>query len=208
MGGWGSGQSGGKPLANEALVIDIAWMVRTGRAVPCRLVHGRLEWICRGEPSGSISYDCDMRDLENARLTLRFNTSNFYTREKRSHVQQVMLNYTEPNFGGKRWWMYCPMHGARIGKLYCPAGGELFASRDAWGIAYYSQRISERDKPFEALFNLQKRLGCEPGWERPIKRPKGMWRKTYARLEQEYWRLDELCAAQMMQITSRLGGLT
>lgn len=198
MGGFGSGRQNGRPLANEALTIDFARMIRTDRAVPGKYVQGSLHWTCRGEPSGNISYDCDMRDPDNALLTLLFTTTNPQTGEKQGHVQHVRLTYTRPHYGGKRWWMHCPINGERIGKLYCPTGAKKFASRKAWGIAYYSQRIAKDEQPFEALFALQRRLGCEQGWERPIYRPKGMWQRTYAKYERRYWELDAQCDAIMM----------
>mgnify|MGYP006965539277 CR=1 FL=1 len=101
--------------------------------------------------------------------------------------------------------MRCPFNGERVGKLYCPAGAEKFASREAYGISYYSQRIGEHDRPFEALFNLQERLGCERGWERPILRPKGMWKRTFAEYERRYRELDEQCYAAMKAKFGDLG---
>jgi len=207
MGGYGSGQRDGRPLANEALTIDIAWMIRKGMAVPGKSVIGSLNWTCRGEPSGEIGYQCDMRELDKAVLTLRFDTIRRWTGAKQSHVQTVPLTFTRPHFGGKRWWMLCPFTAERVGKLYCPAGAEKFASRKAYDIGYYSQRIGEHDRPFEALFALQKRLGCEQGWERPIHRPKGMWKSTYAEYERRYEELDAQCCAAMMAKLAAFGGM-
>lgn len=208
MGGYGSGQRVGSPLAHESLLIDIGWMIRTGRAVPGAKVRGGLSWTCRGELAGHIGYECDMRDPDNSMLVLRFDTKRRSTGEKRSHVQNVPLTHTRPHYGGRRWWMRCPFNGDRVGKLYCPAGQEKFASRKAYGIGYYSQRITERDKPFEALFNLQKRLGCEPGWEAPIRRPKGMWTRTYADIERRYWELDAQCSAALANLGQKGFGIT
>lgn len=59
--------------------------------------------------------------------------------------------------------------------------------------------------PIEALLALLKRLGCELGWEMPIRGPKGIWRKTYERLEREYLHLDRLCGLEMMAMSSRFG---
>ncbi len=207
MGGYGSGRQQGRPLANEALIIDIGWMVKTGRVIPGGLVRGKVSWTCWGEPSGEIGYICDICDPEKALLMLRFETIRHSTGEKRSHVQKVSLTYTSPNFGGRRWWMLCPFTGERVTKLYCPAGEEKFASRKTHGIGYYSQRIGEHDRPFEALFALQKRLGCEEGWEKPIRRPKGMWKKNFAEYERRYWELDAQCGAAMMDKIAGLGGM-
>ncbi len=40
MGGLGSGRCGGRPTADMSKRIDIAWMVRTERAIPGALVTG------------------------------------------------------------------------------------------------------------------------------------------------------------------------
>lgn len=197
MGGWNSGRQNGRPLADSALFVDIAWMLRTGRAVEGQLIRGNLSWTCRGEPSGNVNYTCDMGDIENARLQLSFTVSRRSTGESRDYKQDVPLSYTVPNYGGRRWWMHCPVNASRVGKLYVPAGGDIFASRTAWKLAYQSQRDAPRDKPFNALFRLQSKLGCRQGWEQPIRRPKGMWRRTFERHQERYWELDEICAATM-----------
>jgi len=66
-----------------------------------------------------------------------------------------MLSDSDPHFGGKRWWMHCPINGDLVGKLYCPNGAHTFASRTAWRLDYNSQRIAGRGNPFEALFRLR-----------------------------------------------------
>lgn len=198
MGGYGSGRRCGDPVAEEALRIDIAWMVRAGRAVPGATVSGNLGWTCGGEPAGNVSYTCDMFDPDNATLELRFTVTRRSTGEAKDYRQRVRLSYTVPNYGGKRWWMHCPATGERVGKLFCPAGAELFASRKAYRIGYRSQRVTKRDAVFERLFKLQKRLGCEQGWGNWITRPKGMHHRTFERLADEYEYLDALCGAEMM----------
>lgn len=203
MGGYGSGRQHGKPLADSAKRIDLAWMLRQGLAQPGSVRTGRLSWTCNDRPAGNISSICDMADADNAVLELRF-TASTCEADKRDYVQRVPLSYTVPHFGGRRWWMHCPISGERVGKLYCPNGYATFASRKARGIAYQSQRSAPRDKPFEALFRLQKRLGCREGWESPIRRPKGMWRRTYARHEERYWQLDRECGIAMAGVMARL----
>jgi hypothetical protein len=104
--------------------IDLAWMIRTKRAVPGSLVSGTLWWTCGGESAGSISYVADMCDPENAFLRLSYTRGSGSDQE---NVQQlVRLTYTEPNYGGRRWWMVCPYRHNRCGKLYLPNGGDRF----------------------------------------------------------------------------------
>lgn len=143
MGGYGSGRCYGNPVVEDALRVEIGWMVRTRRALPGSRVAGVLSWTRGGEPSGSISYTCDMCDPEQSFLELRFSVTRHATGETSDYTQRIWLSYTEPNFGGKRWWMHCPKTGERVGKLYCPAGGETFASRKAYRIGYRSAPLHE-----------------------------------------------------------------
>lgn len=163
-----------------------------------RSITGLLRWSYRGVPSGCISYTCDMRDPAASRLEFSFTNKGRWTLENSGYVQHVRLSFTLPYFGGKRWWMHCPHDGNRVGKLYCPEGSETFASRSAWDLGYRSQRIADGDKQFEQLFRIQDRLGGPVGWGLPIGRPKGMWRRTYERLEQRYYELEAQCSPQMM----------
>lgn len=183
--------------------IDLAWMIRKRLAVPGCTIAGTLRWNIGGDPAGSIGYTADMRDLDAAELRLS------YTRgegDEREHVNQtVRLVYTEPNYGGRRWWMICPYRHNRCGKLYLPNWGDRFAGRRAWRLGYQSQRVAHRDRPFEKLFRLQKKLGCDQGWEAGLYRPKGMHRRTFERHLERYWELDERCGAEMMGLVLRLG---
>jgi hypothetical protein len=184
--------------------IDLAWMIRTRRAVPGSMVSGTLTWSCGSEHAGSISYEADMRDAENATLRLSYTRGSGSDREE---VKQfVRLTYTQPNYGGRRWWMICPYRHNRCAKLYLPNGGDRFAGRRAWSLGYHCQRVARRDRAFEKLFRLQKKLGGEPGWEAGLGRPKGMWQRTYERHLERYWELDAECGVEMMSLFSRLAG--
>jgi hypothetical protein len=204
MGGFGSGSYGGRPTADASLRIDLAWMLRTGRARHGAFLAGSLNWTCGGEPSGSIGYRAIMHQPGEERLEL------FYTRGSGADAEQisqtVRLCHTVPHYGGKRWWMICPYRHNRVGKLYLPPGGDRFASRQAWRLGYQCQRDAARDRPFERLFRLQKKLGCDQGWEAGLQRPKGMWNRTFDRHLERYWELDEECAIEMASMMARLGG--
>ena len=208
MGGWGSGRQNGKPLAEEAKRIELDWMLRKGKLRPGGWSKGsRLSWNCRGEPAGWISFDYDMTDPADAWMLLRFTVHPYGGGEGKRYEQRVRLSYTEPTFGGRRWWMHCPLTGRRVRKLYCPRNGDLFASRKAWGIAYGSQRSDHSQRPFDALFRLQRRLDCPEGWGSYPTRPKGMWRRTFDRHNERFWQLDEHCGAIMAGKLAMLRGL-
>lgn len=178
--------------------IDLRRMLRNRQAIAGACSKGTLNWTCGGEPSGSVGYTADMRDLDNAILTLNYIWGDGADAERVE--QRIMLSCTTPHYGGRRWWMICPYSARRVLILYKPHNGDRFASREVWRVQYRSQRLAARDRPFEALFRLQKRLGCPIGWEQPIRRPKGMWQRTYARLEDHYFDLDAQCAAQMAAV--------
>lgn len=204
MGGWGSGRYGGSPTADASLRIDLAWMLRTGRAREGQHISGSLHWTCGGEPSGSISYQAIMHEPGLERLELSYMRDSG---DQREQVRQtVRLCFTVPHYGGKRWWMQCPYRNIRVGKLYLPPGGGRFASRQAWRLGYQCQRDATRDRPFERLFRLQKKLGCDQGWEAGLIRPKGMWRRTFDQHMERYWELDAECAVEMQALVERLNG--
>lgn len=204
MGGWGSGRYGGRPTADASLRIDLAWMLRTGKARDGAWTSGSLTWTCGGQPSGSIGYQAIMQEPGRERLELCYTRGSGDDAERVS--QTVRLCNTVPNYGGKRWWMICPYRGIRVGKLYLPPGGDRFASRHAWRLGYQCQRDAARDRPFERLFRLQKKLGCHQGWEAGLQRPKGMWKRTFDRHMEHYLELDEECAMEMASMMARLGG--
>lgn len=195
MGGWGSGRYGGRPTADASLRIDLAWMMRTGRAKDGAAIWGSLSWSRGGEHSGSIGYRAIMDTPGEERLELS------YTRGKGDEAEQVKqtvrLCSTRPNYGGKRWWMICPYRGIRVGKLYLPPGGDRFASRQAWRLGYHIQRVGKHDRASERLFRLQRKLNCDLGLGAFPKRPRGMWHRTYERHLQRYWALEEAADAEL-----------
>ncbi|MAP68221.1 MAG: hypothetical protein CL952_01710, partial [Erythrobacteraceae bacterium] len=130
MGGYGSGRQGGRPTAGASLRIDLAWMLRTGRAREGSTISGALNWHCGDRPSGSIGYTAAMHEQGSERLELRFTRGSGDSAEQVR--QSIQLCHTVPNYGGKRWWMICPFRHIRVGKLYLPQGGDRFASRVAW----------------------------------------------------------------------------
>lgn len=202
MGGFGSGRQCGRPLADHSFRVDLNWMLRTGHARPGARMSGTLRWSRGGEHAGSISYVADLED-EQPHLVLTYRRGSGASAEQVE--QRIRLCRTRPHYGGFRWWMICPYRGVRAAKLYLPPHGDRFASRTAWRLGYHSQRIADHDRPFEALFRLQKRLGGPQGWEAGLaRRPKGMWNRTYARMWREYEALDGQCAVVMHGMLSRL----
>ncbi len=145
-----------------------------------------------------------MRDPDNAELRLTYSQGSGANREEVCQV--VPLVYTVPHYGGRRWWMICPFRRNRVGMLYMPGGGDRFAGRKAWRLAYNIQRVSSRDRPFEALFRLQRKLGCEQGYGSVIRRPRGMWHRTFDRHWERFLDMEDKCSHEMLALVNLLGG--
>lgn len=205
MGGWGSGRHSGHPAVEDGLTIDVSLMLRRGWIGDGTSGSGNLYWSRNGERFASIGHRYDMSDPANASLVLHF-TWTPTGGQPQQVEQRIALVSTVPNYGGRRWWMLCPFTGRRVGKLHLPPGGGKFASRKAWRLSYRSQRVAHRDRPFEKLFRLQRKLGSDEGWEAGLRRPRGMWRRTYEQHLERYWELDAECAVEMNSVLSRLGG--
>jgi hypothetical protein len=194
MGGFGSGRTSSRGLIEEAYSFDLPSMCRRGLIKDGESGRGRLAWSRGSDRCASISYAYSLLDPTGAGLKLRFSSRR---NDGSRHVinQLIQLTFTEPHYGGRRWWMICPFSGRRVAKLYLPHSCDTFASREVWDLAYTSQRQDERGKVFGRLFRLQRTLGCDERWGAEPQRPQGMWRSTFARKFNRYLELDEQCAA-------------
>lgn len=203
MGGYNSGRRGGRPTIEDGLTISLPMMMARGWVRVGEAGSGTQRWSRRGETIAEIGHSFDMRDPDDAWLKLSYRWTP-HGETARVVEQRVALTYTSPNYGGRRWWMLCPFAGQRVAKLHLPSGGGKFACREAWRLGYRSQRVASRDRPFEKLFRLQEKLGCTPGWEAGLIRPKGMWGRTYERHWSRYWELDRECGVEMAGVLGRL----
>lgn len=192
MGGFGSGRQFGRPIVEASLIIDFAWMLRTGRArIGCN-VSGKLNWTRHGQSVMQADYKAHMTTLGNERLELSYGGGEVQ--------QSICLRHTVPNFGGKRWWMACPYHGTLVNKLYLPPGGNRFASRQVYRLGYRSERSTAQAKALNRLFALQSKLGCPQGVGKPLQRPKGMWRRTFARHQARHLQLEAEAATELIAL--------
>lgn len=205
MGGWGSGRSGGRPVAEHCLRVDLPWMLQSRLAVPGFLRSGSLSWTCGDQPAGTIGYAAIMDEPGQERLILNYTRGSGADRE--TVRQEVRLVWTQPHYGGKRWWMICPYKGTRCTKLFLPGNGDRFASRAAWKVQYQSQRGAWHDKPFDQLGRLQRKLGCPEGYDQWLRRPKGMWHRTYARHLARYEQINHRCDLVWAGMTAQIAAL-
>lgn len=103
----------------------------------------------------------------------------------------VRLLTTPCHYGGERQWFDCPAKGCgrRVAKLY---SGRVFACRHCHQLAYPSRREASHDRKAHRADTIRERLGWEPRlYGLRGGKPKGMHRRTYARLVAEVDRLSD-----------------
>jgi len=62
----------------------------------------------------------------------------------------VLITTVRPRFGGRRFWLLCPLCRARVGRLYLPAGKSVFACRTCHWLTYESCKSHDSRKDFLA----------------------------------------------------------
>jgi hypothetical protein len=105
-------------------------------------------------------------------------------------AQVIDLEVTLPPFGGRRWWLRCPVTNRRAAKLYLFPGTDAFCHRLAVDPApsYLSQRISGRHRMYRRMAAIRQKLGLNLTILDALVRPKGMHRNTFDKIKQ----LDDL----------------
>lgn len=164
---------------------------------------GQLTWQKDdGEVVEDVNYVYDESSL---RLKYVVTTKSPWAEEKERHYDyEISIDYTEPNFGGKRPWFICPGKGCdnRVAKLYRPPGRDVFACRDCHDLTYESQGKSNtmqyeyidrwESKCYKILDELDADYGPGiHGLPYHPERPKGMHEDTYRELLDRYTRYHE-----------------
>ncbi len=89
-------------------------------------------------------------------------TTTRWDGERRESDYWIQLVTTHQPFGGRRWWFVCPRTGRRAEKLYLPNGAFTSATRQAYGLAYRSQRETKYDRAQRRALKLRDRLSSQP----------------------------------------------
>jgi hypothetical protein len=198
-----SGYGTGKPTLDSLHALDIRYLRREGLLMP----HGlrSLHWsdVYTGERTATIDYRVSGLTWDHAdevHLVYRVTPQGG---EPRHHDYAVEVSWTRCHLGGERPWFHCPECGRRVAKLYL--AGDLFLCRPCHGLTYESCNEhpvwGKATRAGDRAFAIRQLLGDETRdfafSARVPPRPKGMHRKTYARLREEHERCADLQRAAM-----------
>ncbi|MFC1458774.1 hypothetical protein ACETIH_19160 [Microvirga arabica] len=204
MGGYGSGNHGGRPTVEDSLVLDLNKLIRDQMFRPQCALRGSMAWrgFYSGDVTACIGYEAHMGD-ESGCARLTYTITSRSSGEKRHHDYWIELVATPQPFGGKRWWWICPTSGRRVAKLYKPDGAETFASRQAYRLTYQSQKENPVDRALERAFKFRRRLGSKDGFDDFIFKPKGMHWTTFKRKLSQVRTAEAVCNALMLATLRR-----
>lgn len=205
MGSIHSGAHSSKCLVEDCLSLDLAWLMRLGPIRDGQAGSGEVVWSYGTERVARIRFRLDFRRSDKARLILNYALAQSDGSYKPT-TQIFALTSTEQHFGGRRWWMRCPVTGQRVRTLHLPMGSDRFVGRNAAGLAYRVERLSHFDRPFEKRFRAQRRLGGAQGLGAGLERPKGMWCRTYSRHLSRFAQLDAVCAEKIANLIEPVPG--
>lgn len=192
----------GKRLVEDCLILDLAWLMRLGSIRTGLSGSGEMAWSIDNQKLGAVHFRLDLRTAEQARLTLSYALTNA-DGTLQAKKQIIALQPTKQHFGGLRWWMLCPVTGKRVRTMLLPPQADHFVSRSAFGTAYRSERLTRFDRPFAKLFRVQRLLGGQQGLGAELKRPKGMWKRSFARHIDQLAQHDAACARQIGALIDR-----
>lgn len=181
MGGPGSGnrwRTAGRPSTNEFRSLDVRWLARKGLLKPTG--WSTLTWSREGREVASVRVRGDHGCVH---LWYRHRRSGG---EWQTESYTVRVARTACHLGGTRAWFICPAArcGRRVAVLF---GGEVFACRHCYRIAYPSTREDVWDRATRRAEVMRARLGWKPGVLNDMGvKPKWMRWRTFDRLVGEH----------------------
>jgi hypothetical protein len=194
------------PTDGGALVLSIAAFTKGGLPEGILWTAPTIPIDADGRTLG-LDITIDTRDPDRPVLLLEHEGRGAETGPRTLYA--VELERTAQPFGGVRWWFRCPVSGRRATKLFLPRGGNAFACRRAWGLAYGCQRETDGDLLQRRGDRLWRDLRGSGPWcfaragDLPPK-PKWMRWPTYDRMALRLSRLSRELLAQTMADFARL----
>ena len=190
MGGYGSGRRSTKPKVEECNSIDANQLNRDG----CLKNgwNGTMTWSCNGQKIGSIGM----------RATADYLHLGYSSERYGSVIQPVRIERLPCRFGGSRAYFRCNC-GKRVVKLY--GFGRLFLCRHCSSLFYFRKNEGFWDRSLRQRTKHQRRLSGDASLEAyEMPKPKGMWWRTFYRLQRAAERAENRAADDFITAAGRL----
>jgi len=148
MGGYGSGRRWGFTKGTVDGCPSLRIEQQFGKRFASSAVHnfGQLVWTYSGTNKEALSIGYEVNTLFRHDAWARFYYTHPGTLERLDY--RVGLTFTEPNFGGLRWWFFCQVGGEncnrRVSRLCLPAGEKYFGCRTCYDLTYASCQDSHK----------------------------------------------------------------
>ena len=116
----------------------------------------------------------------------------------KEYDQVVDFDKTNCNFGGWRYWFFCPKCQRRVAKIYLD--NKKFICRKCHELVYVSQRRDQLDRIAIKLWKIRKKIGGGSNIFEPIyKKPKGMHWLTFKKIKDKEIELSKQYAKVFLE---------
>tara|TARA_R110002153_G_scaffold65121_3_gene174422 strand:+ start:6416 stop:7000 length:585 start_codon:yes stop_codon:yes gene_type:complete len=190
MGGYGSGRRSTRPKVEECSSIDANQLNRDG----CfkNGWNGTMAWSRNGQKFSSIGM----------RATADYLHLGYSSEKYGSVIQPIQIERLPCRFGGSRAYFRCDC-GKRVVKLY--GFGRLFLCRHCCGLFHYSKNEGFWDRSLRQRTKHKRRLSGDASLEAyEMPKPKGMWWRTYYRLQEAAQAAENRAADDFITAARRL----
>jgi len=172
-----------RPHIESALCLNFRKLLADGLLKVGQKTSGTLDWSIKGEPwpFASAGFAADLEEYS-GELTLNYTVKHEGNNQAKQVQCRINLSSIPLHFGGRRWYMHCPLTHRRAVKLYKFARTDKFVSRVALNIAptYSIQRCSGLDRIIERRWALRERMGDDVSdLFGPPYRPRGMRHQVF-----------------------------
>lgn len=144
-------------------------------------------------------YPHGAHDVRRGALRLVIDDAHAELRVSLAGHHVIKLESETPYFGGRRWWLVCPITGRHARKLYFFPDQKDFRSREALNpkFLYLIQRTSGLNRVFEQRNALALKLNSAT--PTASGKPRGMRWKTYLKHLAKHRRLEKQMTALILE---------
>jgi len=195
---------GWRPHIESALTLDVRRLARMG--ILREGARGSLTWSRDGTEHASLGYAVTLHEQAGT-LTLFYTAPDRDTGERKSITCTIALSSIPLHYGGRRWYLHCPLTGRRAQTLHKWNGIAQFCHRDAIRPkpTYASQRVSGSDRIIAQRWAIRRKLGdtITDLFGEPWK-PKRMHWRTFERYAARDAELAERENGYLLRLIGRL----